>query len=104
MFVFVSSLDRAGTGMRRFRYSIRGLLLVTTLLAISFSLIRASHWPDEPAEIWQAICFQEGVLLLVCTAGGAAGYLVGAVRGALIGVALTALLTLLWFLLMTKVY
>jgi hypothetical protein len=81
--------------MRRFRYSLRGLLLVATLLAISFSLIRTcmSHYPDEP-EDWQWICFCVGVHLLVCTVGGAAGYLVGARRGAKIGVALSV--PLLW--------
>jgi hypothetical protein len=80
--------------MRRFRYSLRGLLLVTTLLAISFSLIRTCtlHYPDEP-EDWQWICFCVGVHLLVCTVGGAVGYLVGARRGAAFGAALFVLLS-----------
>ena len=69
--------------MRRFRYSLRGLLLVTTLLAIAFSLLRAA-FVYEPLRELSLIC---GILLLVCTIGGSFGYLLGARRGAIIGVA-----------------
>jgi hypothetical protein len=62
--------------MGSFRYSLRGLLLVTTLLAVSFSLIRTSHFPDEPTEIWQLVCFWAGALLLISTVSSAAGHLV----------------------------
>jgi hypothetical protein len=76
--------------MRRFRYSLRGLLLVTTLLAISFSLIRASFVYEHVREL-SLIC---GIHLLVITIGGAFGYLLGAVRGTIIGAAVS--LALFW--------
>jgi hypothetical protein len=73
-------------------------MLVTTLLAVSFSLIRTSGFPREPAESWQFNCFWAGLYLLAGTIGGSAGYLAGAKRGAAIGA--VVLVFFLWVVFM----
>lgn len=68
--------------MPRFQYSLRGLFIVTTLLAVSFSLMRISF---RYGELF-------GEILLVSTVGGSIGYLFRAAWGALIGVVVSWLL------------
>jgi hypothetical protein len=80
--------------MRRFQYNLRGLLLVTTLLAVSFSLIRTSRFfADGPNSEQELGCWIVGIHLLLGTVGGAAGFLLsGNTKGATIGVISAALL------------
>jgi len=84
--------------MRRFQYGLRGLLVVTTMLAISFSLIRtglhSDWWGKSYGGYVCPACLVVGVYLLAGTLGGSIGFLVAARKGAVFGTA--GFLVLFW--------